>query len=85
MPPHHSKLLHIRLWRVLGNKEEYKSNLPTIGVDNRLLEAIKRRNCLTNCKLGNIPVHVHSEKQRKDISEYIPDGGIAKESRTIEA
>lgn len=32
-------------------------------------EAIKRQNCLINQRFSSIPVHVHTEKKRKNTSE----------------
>ncbi|CAD7082050.1 unnamed protein product [Hermetia illucens] len=68
--------LHTRLWRVFRSKVEGKGKLLTIGVDDRSLEAIKRRSCHINYRFGNIPVHVHKEKPRKETSEEASGGKL---------
>lgn len=53
--------LYKRLWRAFRCKVQGEVKLPTIGVDNRSLEANKYRNCFVNYSFGNIPMHVHSQ------------------------
>lgn len=56
-----------KLYSVLRSKMEGK--LLTMRVYDRPLMTKKRRNYLINYKLGNIYVHVHKEKPKKDTSE----------------
>ncbi|XP_017489017.1 PREDICTED: uncharacterized protein LOC108377264 [Rhagoletis zephyria] len=57
--------MHTDLWKVYRSNDEKTGNLLTIGIDDRSLEAIKKKNCILRYRFGSVPVHVRKGREPK--------------------
>ncbi|XP_036344517.1 uncharacterized protein LOC118753749 [Rhagoletis pomonella] len=57
--------MHTDLWKVYRSNDEKTGKLLTIGIDDRSLEAIKKKNCILRYRFGSVPVHLHKGREPK--------------------
>ncbi|XP_017474312.1 PREDICTED: uncharacterized protein LOC108364938 [Rhagoletis zephyria] len=69
--------MHTDLWKVYRSNDEKTGKLLTIGIDDRSLDAIKKKNCILRYRFGSVPVHVHKgrEPKAKIVKPDTPPGG----------